>query len=100
MGRLRSLSPGRRLLVGFAAAGALFGIATAVQADIPDAGVIHGCYGKPGTPYRGQLRVRDADQGEQCRSYENSLDWNAAGVRGATGATGATGPTGPTGPTG
>ena len=32
-------------------------------ASIPDAnGVIHGCYGKPGTPYKGQLRVRDADQ--------------------------------------
>lgn len=49
---------------------------------------------------KGQLRVRDASQGEQCRIYENPLDWNAAGVTGAAGPTGATGSTGPTGPTG
>ena len=89
-----------RLLAAVAIAGAAFGIASAVQADIPDNGVIHGCYGKPGTPYRGNLRVRDADQGEQCRYYENQLDWSQTGPTGATGATGATGPTGPTGPTG
>jgi hypothetical protein len=70
----------------------VFGVATVVQADIPDSGVIHGCYGKPGTPQKGQLRVRDASQGEQCRFYENTLDWNAQGVSGATGPTGPTGP--------
>jgi hypothetical protein len=78
----------------------VFGIATAVQADIPDSGVIHGCYGKPGTPQKGQLRVRDASKGEGCRYYENKLDWNAAGVTEATAATGPTGPTGPKGATG
>jgi hypothetical protein len=77
--------------------GAVFGIASVVQADIPDSGVIHGCYGKPGTTYKGQLRVRDASQGEQCRFYENPVDWSVSGVSGATGATGATGPTGPAG---
>jgi hypothetical protein len=92
MDRLRSLSRGGRLLLALAVGGAVFGIATAVQADIPDSGVIHGCYGKPGTPQKGQLRVRDASQGEQCRFYENSLDWSQ------TGPSGATGPTGPTGP--
>jgi hypothetical protein len=72
-----------------------------VQASIPSAnGVIHGCYGKPGTPQKGQLRVRDASQGEQCRYYENTLDWNQTGPTGPTGPTGATGPTGPTGPPG
>lgn len=35
--------------------------------------MIHGCYGKPGTTYKGNLRVRDASQGEQCRVYENPL---------------------------
>ena len=59
--------------------------------------MIHGCYGKPGTRYKGQLRVRDASQGEQCRFYENTLDWNATGISGATGPTGATGPSGPAG---
>jgi hypothetical protein len=52
----------------------VFGIASAVQADIPDSGVIHGCYGKPGTPFKGNLRVRDASQGEQCAP--NSTDHN------------------------
>src|SRR5215831_12123690 len=91
---LRVLGRSRRLVVALATAGAVFGIASAVQADIPDGGVIHGCYGKAGTPYRGQLRVRDSSQGEQCRAYENPLDWNQTGQTGATGATGATGPTG------
>jgi hypothetical protein len=96
----RLLSRGGQLLVALAVGGAVFGIASAVQADIPDAGVIHGCFGKPGTPQKGQLRVRDADRGEQCRFYENRLDWNQTGPTGATGVTGPTGPTGPTGATG
>jgi len=50
MGRLRGLSHSGRLLLALAVGGAVFGIATAVRADIPDSGVIHGCYGKPGTP--------------------------------------------------
>jgi hypothetical protein len=101
MDRLRGLTRGGRLLLALAVGGAVFGIASAVQASIPSAnGVIHGCYGKPGTTYKGQLRVRNADVGEQCRFYENPLDWNATGVSGATGPTGPTGSTGPTGPTG
>jgi len=100
MHRLQGLSRGGRLLVALAVGGAVFGIASVVQADIPDSGVIHGCYGKPGTTHKGELRVRDASQGEQCRFYENQLDWNQTGPTGATGATGPTGPTGPAGPTG
>jgi hypothetical protein len=81
--------------------GAVFGIATAVQASIPDgSGVIHGCYGKPGTPQKGQLRVINTGIGEVCRYYENPLDWNQTGPTGPTGPRGATGPTGPKGPTG
>jgi hypothetical protein len=97
MDRLRRLSRGGRLLLALVVGGAVFGIATAVQADIPDAGVIHGCYGKPGTTYKGQLRVRDFDQGEQCRLHENPLDWNQTGPTGPAGVTGPTGPTGPAG---
>ena len=77
----RRLNHDGRLLFALVVGGAVFGIATAVQADIPNNGVIDGCYGKPGTPYKGQLRVRDADQGEQCRYDENQLDWNQRGVR-------------------
>jgi hypothetical protein len=32
--------------------------------------------------------VRDFDQGEQCRIYENPLDWNQIGPTGVTGRTG------------
>src|SRR5690242_2574563 len=96
----RGLGRGGRFLLALAVGGAVFGIASVVQADIPDSGVIHGCYAKPGTPQKGQLRVIDASRGEQCRFYENTLNWNASGVTGATGPTGPTGPTGATGPAG
>src|SRR5439155_20659098 len=51
-GAMRVLTSRRtiRVLAALAVAGAAFGIVSAVQADIPDNGVIHGCYGKPGTP--------------------------------------------------
>jgi hypothetical protein len=100
MESVRKLRRGGRVLVALAVAAAAFGIASAVQADIPDGGVIVGCYGKPGTPQKGQLRVRDADHGEQCRYYENPISWNQVGPTGTTGATGPTGPTGPAGATG
>jgi hypothetical protein len=98
MHRFRGLGRGGRLLLALAVGGAVFGIASVVQADIPDSGVIHGCYGKPGTTHKGELRVRDASQGEQCRFYENQLDWNQIGPTGVTGPTGPTGPTGAAGP--
>jgi hypothetical protein len=87
----------RRLLVivAVAGAGAIFGVASVVQASIPSSnGVIHGCYQfSPPTTNKGVLRVINADIGEQCRFYEHPLDWN---IRGVTGAQGPTGPTGPT----
>ena len=92
MDRLQSLGRGGRLLVALMVGLAVFGVAAAVQADIPDAGVIHGCYGKPGTPQTGELRVIDASRGEQCRYYESPLTFDQAG------STGPTGPTGPPGP--
>jgi hypothetical protein len=67
MHRLR-LSRGGRLLLALAVGGAIFGIASAVQADIPDSVVIHGCYGKAGTPYKGNLRVRDASSAGSTRT--------------------------------
>ncbi|HMC68218.1 MAG TPA: hypothetical protein VKJ07_03610, partial [Mycobacteriales bacterium] len=76
----------------------MFGIATAVQASIPDAnGVIHGCYNTSlahGSPV-GVLRVIDtAKPNGACAAWEAPLNWSAN-----TGATGATGPTGPSGVT-
>ena len=96
MHRLRGLSRGGRLLLALAVGGALFGIATVVQAAIPSSdGVIHGCYAKPGTPQKGELRVINAEQGESCRFYENPLNWNQIGPTGVTGPTGPTGAAGP-----
>ena len=44
MKRLAMLGRGSRILLALAVGGAVFGIASAVQASIPDAnGVIHGC---------------------------------------------------------
>ena len=84
MGRLGGLSRGGRLLLALTVGGAIFGIATAVQADIPDSGVIHGCYQK----VNGQLRVIDTSQGGTCRPSEKALSWNQTGPTGPTGATG------------
>jgi hypothetical protein len=83
-----------RVLIVLAVAGAGFGIATAVQADIPDSGVINSCYGKLNGHF---LRVIDTSRGEKCAFNQNPLSWNATGVSGATGAIGPTGPTGPSG---
>ena len=92
MNWLREFSPGGRVLVALAVAGATFAIASVVQASIPDAsGVIHGCYTKSGA-----LSVIDASL-TTCKSSETALDWNKRGVTGATGATGPTGVTGPAG---
>ena len=84
MHRLRRLSRGGRLLLGLVVGTAVFGIATAVQASIPDAsGVIHGCYMKSG----GALSVIDASV-ITCKSGQTALDWNQRGVTGPTGAQG------------
>ena len=99
MRRLRGLGSGGRLVLAVAVGGAVFGIASAVQASIPDAkGVIHACYQKSG----GALNVIDASV-TNCKSTQTSLNWNQKGVTGPTGARGlkgATGPTGGRGPTG
>jgi hypothetical protein len=104
MHRFLDLGYGRRLVLAFAIAGATFGIASAVQASIPDAkGVIHGCYNTSlahGNPL-GALRAIDtATVNGNCASWEAPLDWNQRGVTGPTGARGPTGPTGAAGPPG
>jgi hypothetical protein len=92
---------GGRALLALAVGAGVFGIATAVQASIPDAqGVIHGCYSTSlahGSP-TGALRVIDtAKLNGNCASWETALNWNQTGPRGPTGARGPTGPKGATG---
>ena len=81
---LKGLSRGARLLLAFGVAGAAFGIATVVQAAIPDShGTINGCYQfAQGVTPKGTLRVIDPSTGEACRFYEKPLKWNANGVAG------------------
>ena|SRR5579859_5606787 len=91
----------RRVLLAVAVGAAVFGIATAVQASIPDAnGVIHACYNTSlahGNP-TGALRVIDTSAPNgRCASWEAPLTWSQRGTTGATGATGSTGPSGPSG---
>ena len=92
--KLRYPSKSRRLLLGLAVGGAVFGVASAVQASIPDAnGVIHGCYNTSvaqGNP-TGGLRVIDTAKNGNCASWEMALNWNQTGPSGPTGPKGATG---------
>ena len=100
MNRVRGLGRGGKLVLAVVVGGATFGVATAVQASIPDAsGVIHGCYHRTANPSTrpGALRVIDTALGQSCYGDENPLNWRASGTTGPTGATGPTGPTGPTG---
>lgn len=107
MDQIRRSTRGGRLFLAVAIGAAVFGIATAVQASIPDAnGVIHACYNTSlahGNP-TGVLRVVDTSKANaNCASWEVPLSWKPVGPTGpmgATGATGARGTTGVTGPTG
>jgi hypothetical protein len=75
----------------------VFAIASAVQADIPESGVIHSCYSKTTLA----LHVIDSNLGQHCNPVtELALNWNQTGPTGATGATGAIRATGATGAAG
>jgi hypothetical protein len=91
---MRLLVSGRvgRVLLGLVVAAGVFGVATAVEASIPDAaGVIHGCYDN-----KGALRVIDSAS-STCKASETGLNWSQTGPKGQTGLTGATGSTGAAG---
>jgi hypothetical protein len=81
---LKGLTRGGRILLACGVAGAAFGIATVVQAAIPDShGTINSCYQfAQGVTPKGTLRVIDPSTGEACRFYERPLKWNANGVAG------------------
>ena len=88
--------------MAIALGGAIFGVAAAVQASVPDSkGVIHGCYQYTTTNNNyGRLRVFDTAKGGGCNALEKPVNWRQRGVTGATGATGPTGLTGPSGAAG
>jgi hypothetical protein len=70
------------LLAGAVGAVAAVGGITAAFADIPDAGVIHGCY-KTTTPH--VLSVIDTSKGQACPPGTKALAWNQAGPPGPAG---------------
>jgi len=91
----------RKTVLAATIAMAAFGLATAVQAAIPDTqGVIHGCYQND----NGNLRVVDPASSKKdqasCKNNETALNWNQKGPTGAAGPAGAQGPAGPQGPQG
>jgi hypothetical protein len=67
---------GKRILIAMAVAGAAFGIASAVQAAIPDSnGIVTACYqtSTSGTP-KGTMRAINAENGEFCRFNEAEVE--------------------------
>jgi hypothetical protein len=74
-----------------AAGGIGYGVA---RADIPDSGIINGCY----NTRTGILRVIDLSGHQSCNPGETALSWNQVGPQGPAGPQGPTGPAGPPGP--
>jgi len=83
--RIKSLGRGGRVLLAVAVAGGAFGIATVVQAAIPDTnGVVHGCYvpyGTGNTTLMTYLRLIDTqpsgpmpNKGKACITGETGVD--------------------------
>jgi hypothetical protein len=105
---LERLGRGGRLLLALAVGGAVFGIATAVQASIPGAhSVIHGCYSAPGAKATGGTTLNILNNAKAtCGKRMRPIAWDQEGVKGAKGETGTIGPkgakgaSGPTGPAG
>jgi hypothetical protein len=102
MRRLRGLTLGGRLVLALAVGGVVFGIASAVQASIPDAkGVIHGCYSTNGAKSTNGTQLNIIDSAvASCNGNNTSITWNQKGPTGAKGTTGARGPSGHSGPSG
>jgi len=108
MRRLCGLRGGGRLVLALAVGGSVFGIATVVQASIPDAnGVIHACYhvnGQGQVDGGANLRVIDPassnKDGSACKKDETALNWNQTGPTGPPGPPGKPGTPGTPGPPG
>lgn len=81
---------GKRWLIPVALAAAMatvwigYGI---VHADVPDSGVINGCYNSQ----NGVLHIVDVSAGQKCTQAETPISWNQAGPQGPAGPAGANG---------
>jgi len=83
--------------VGVAVVIASSGIGYVVaRADIPDSGVVNGCY----NTRTGILRVIDTSAHQACKPDEAALSWNQTGPQGPIGPQGPAGQPGPPGPAG
>ncbi len=75
---VRHLGRGGRVAVALAVGGAVFGIATAVQAGIPDGNaIVHSCYNTSlahGTPVGAMRAIDTAKPGGVCASWEGAVD--------------------------
>jgi hypothetical protein len=110
MGRLGCLTRGGRLVLALAVGGAVFGIASVVQAGITDSqDQIHGCYSANGSKQTNGTPLNVVDTAYSCSKGQASILWNQKGITGPTGARGpagtngqdgAPGVAGPPGPTG
>lgn len=90
MPRFRGLSRGGRLVLALAVSGAVFGIASAVQASIPDAsGVIHGCYNPNGANATNGTTLNIIDSANaSCGKNMQPIAWNQRGPTGRSGISG------------
>jgi hypothetical protein len=66
---------------------ALLACVGVAAATVGDDGTIHACL----KPKSGDLRVIDPASGDECRRYEEAVDWNREGPAGPKGETGAHG---------
>jgi hypothetical protein len=78
MHRVRRLGRGGRLLLAFAVAGAAFGVATAVQASIPDSNaIVHSCYNTSlahGNPIGAMRAIDTSTASGNCAPWEGAVD--------------------------
>jgi hypothetical protein len=78
MERVRRLGRAGKLLLAVGVAGGVFGVATAVQASIPDSNaVVHSCYNTQlahGSPIGAMRAIDTAKAGGVCASWEGAVD--------------------------
>jgi hypothetical protein len=83
IGWISRRSPILLLAVAVGAVGSIGGI-TAAMADIPDSGIINGCYKTSGAA-KGALSIIDRSAGQTCPSGTSPLSWNQTGPQGPAG---------------
>jgi hypothetical protein len=75
--KIQNLSRAGRMVLALGVAGVAFALATAVQAAIPDGGVVHSCYNTSlahGSPIGAMRAIDTAKVGGACASWEGAVD--------------------------